>query len=75
MYLVPGCDDVRKLGRVGGDLHCDWLKEHELLAGPDGVRAGRHVLQPERTVLLADDCEHGAAVSQSVQIMCSHMNQ
>lgn len=57
----PRCDDVRELGRVGGDLHCDWLKEHELLVDTDGVGASRHVLQPERAILLADDCEGGTA--------------
>lgn len=52
---APCCDDVRKLRCVGSDLHCDWLKEHELLADPDCVSAGRHVLQPEGSILLADD--------------------
>ena len=58
---APCCDDVRELGRVGGDLHCDWLKEHELLVDADGVGASCHVLQPERTILLADDCEERTA--------------
>lgn len=63
---IPCCDDVRKLGCVGGDLHCDWLKEHELLADPDGVGTGRHVLQPERAILLADDCEDRRAKCATV---------
>lgn len=57
---LPCCDDVRKLRRVGGDLHCDRLKEHELLVDADGVGSGRHVLQPERSVLLADNWEDRA---------------
>lgn len=63
---VPCCDDVRKLRCVGGNLHCDWLKEHQLLVDTDGVGTGRHVLQPERTVLLADDCEDAAESKTSV---------
>ena len=58
---VPCCDDVRKLGCVGGDLHCDRLKEHELLIDPDGVGASCHILQSEGTILLADDCEYRMA--------------
>lgn len=54
---TPRCDDVRELGCVGGDLHCDRLKEHEFLVDTDGVCASSHVLQTVRAVLLADDCE------------------
>lgn len=64
--VAPCCDDVRKLGCVGSDLHCDWLKEHELLVDTDGVGASRHVLQPERSILLADDCEDRTAKHATV---------
>lgn len=56
---LPCCDDVRKLWRVGSNLHRDRLEEHELLADTDGVGARCHVLQTERAVLLAEDCRGG----------------
>lgn len=63
---VPCRDDVRKLRCVGGDLYCDWLKEHELLIDTDGVGTSCHVLQPERTIFLADDCEDRTAKQNTV---------
>lgn len=56
-HVTPCCDDVRKLGGAGGNLHCDRLKEHELLVHADGVGASCHVLQPERTVFFGGYCE------------------
>lgn len=56
-HVAPCCDDVRKLGGAGGNLHCDRLEEHELLVHADGVGASCHVLQPERTVFFGGYCE------------------
>lgn len=64
---APCCDDVRKLWGAGGNLHCDRLKEHELLVHADGVGASCHVLQPERTVFSGGDCEEqNSAVRHAV---------
>lgn len=59
MIGSPSGDDVGQLGRVGCYLDRDWLKEHELLLGADGVSAGGHVLQTERTILLCHNLDTG----------------
>lgn len=64
---TPCRDDVRKLGCVGSDLYCDWLKEHELLADTDGVGPCRHVLQAEWSIFLANDCEEKITTSTHVK--------
>lgn len=72
-YVTPCCDDVRKLGGAGGNLHCDRLKEHKLLVHADGVGASCHVLQPEGTVFFGDYCEeHNSGVRHSVDGSGSH---